>query len=265
MCQQVLVANIPSRVDAMKQISNKIPKTGASVGGPRSGATGTTQLARALMPRMLRNAPDLDKAAETTQGEGRDAKGRPPSPGCAEKSQARQNVSNSDEQEEASLDAGTAPSTHLGELGQKASNDQQNAEPSREAGSHDGEDLVTGDMAQGFSNETSQPQGQAERLPDSTEGVEDDGSSVPEGTDRARGESATNPKVTLVEGCKVSFRKENFVAEPHNGHGYDVISLFSVVKWMHLNGGDDAIRRVFRKAHALLKPGGRLILEPQVS
>ncbi|CAN0499102.1 unnamed protein product [Ectocarpus sp. 8 AP-2014] len=32
---------------------------------------------------------------------------------------------------------------------------------------------------------------------------------------------------------------------------------------MHINGGDEALRGVFRKTYSLLRPGGRLILEPQ--
>ncbi|CAN0439964.1 unnamed protein product, partial [Ectocarpus sp. 13 AM-2016] len=61
----------------------------------------------------------------------------------------------------------------------------------------------------------------------------------------------------------VSFRCEDFVTEAHGDHGYDVVCLFSVVKWMHINGGDDALRGVFRKTYSLLRAGGRLILEPQ--
>lgn len=68
----------------------------------------------------------------------------------------------------------------------------------------------------------------------------------------------------VLSGCAVSFRREDFVAEAHGDHGYDVICLFSVVKWMHINGGDEAVREVFQKAYDLLRPGGRLILEPQV-
>eukprot|EP00903_Cladosiphon_okamuranus_P008670 g8309.t1 len=67
----------------------------------------------------------------------------------------------------------------------------------------------------------------------------------------------------VLSGCMVSFRREDFVAEAHGDRGYDVICLFSVVKWMHINGGDKAVREVFRKAYDLLSPGGRLILEPQ--
>ena len=71
-------------------------------------------------------------------------------------------------------------------------------------------------------------------------------------------------EATFLAGCAVSFWREDFVLETHYEHGYDAVCLFSVVKWMHLNGGDEALRRVFRKAHELLRPGGRLILEPQV-
>ncbi len=72
------------------------------------------------------------------------------------------------------------------------------------------------------------------------------------------------PDAHVMSGCSVSFRREDFVCEAHDDRGYDVVCLFSVVKWMHLNGGDGAVRDVFRKAYGLLRPGGRLILEPQV-
>lgn len=68
----------------------------------------------------------------------------------------------------------------------------------------------------------------------------------------------------FLAGCSVSFEREDFTVDPHSDRGYDVVSLFSLVKWIHINGGDETLRRVFRKAHALLRPGGRLILEPQV-
>ena len=77
-------------------------------------------------------------------------------------------------------------------------------------------------------------------------------------------DAADATDVRCLSGCAVSFRREDFVVDPHSDRGYDVVSLFSVVKWMHLNGGDEAVRHVFRKAHALLRPGGRLVLEPQV-
>lgn len=80
----------------------------------------------------------------------------------------------------------------------------------------------------------------------------------------AAGVVADPADAKVLSGCAVSFRREDFVVEEHGDHRYDVVCLFSVVKWMHLNGGDEAVRNVFRKAYGLLRPGGRLILEPQV-
>ena len=84
------------------------------------------------------------------------------------------------------------------------------------------------------------------------------------GAAAAAAAAADATDVRCLSGCAVSFRREDFVADPHDDLGYDVVCLFSVVKWMHLNGGDEAVRNVFRKAYALLRPGGRLVLEPQV-
>ena len=44
---------------------------------------------------------------------------------------------------------------------------------------------------------------------------------------------------------------------------YDVIMCLSVTKWVHLNWGDEGIKRLFKKIHQELKPNGILILEPQ--
>lgn len=44
---------------------------------------------------------------------------------------------------------------------------------------------------------------------------------------------------------------------------YDVITCLSVTKHVHLQGGDAALLRLFRRVHRLLRPGGRFVLEPQ--
>ncbi len=62
----------------------------------------------------------------------------------------------------------------------------------------------------------------------------------------------------------IAFRAEDYVAAPAPpGEQFDVILCLSVVKWVHLNGGDDAVRALFRKAFAQLAPGGIFAFEPQ--
>ena len=53
-----------------------------------------------------------------------------------------------------------------------------------------------------------------------------------------------------------------------SGLGVDFLSSFlvrrfSVTKWVHLNGGDGALKKFFQKAYSCLHPGGTFILEPQ--
>ncbi|CAG7818010.1 unnamed protein product [Allacma fusca] len=66
----------------------------------------------------------------------------------------------------------------------------------------------------------------------------------------------------------VSFRQENYVLESDDllegvTPEYDVILCLSITKWIHLNNGDDGLKRFFRRAFLHLRPGGKLILEPQ--
>ena len=44
---------------------------------------------------------------------------------------------------------------------------------------------------------------------------------------------------------------------------YDVILGLSLTKWIHLNWGDEGMKRFFRKIYLHLRPGGKFIVEPQ--
>ncbi|XP_053574354.1 7SK snRNA methylphosphate capping enzyme [Bombina bombina] len=66
--------------------------------------------------------------------------------------------------------------------------------------------------------------------------------------------------VVFVKGNYVVDRDELVEAQRTE---YDVILCLSVTKWVHLNWGDDGLKRMFRRIYKHLNPGGILILEPQ--
>ena len=59
------------------------------------------------------------------------------------------------------------------------------------------------------------------------------------------------------------FEREDAAHGGPGDHGYDVVSAFSVTKWIHLNHGDAGLRRFFATVFDELKPGGRFVYEPQ--
>nr|CAB3263757.1 7SK snRNA methylphosphate capping enzyme-like [Phallusia mammillata] len=76
-----------------------------------------------------------------------------------------------------------------------------------------------------------------------------------------KNDSPTFPNnVKFFKGNYVPLKEEvlNF-QEPE----YDVIMCMSVTKWIHLNWGDEGLTNTFRRFFKQLRPGGKLILEPQ--
>ncbi|GBE80025.1 Probable RNA methyltransferase [Sparassis crispa] len=63
----------------------------------------------------------------------------------------------------------------------------------------------------------------------------------------------------------VAFRAADWVNSeiPEDKEGYDVILAFSVSKWIHLNGGDEGLKKFFRRIYSVLRPGGTFVFEPQ--
>lgn len=43
----------------------------------------------------------------------------------------------------------------------------------------------------------------------------------------------------------------------------DTVLCLSTTKWIHLNFGDEGLRRLFARVHECLRPGGSFVLEPQ--
>ncbi|CAA7268389.1 unnamed protein product [Cyclocybe aegerita] len=63
----------------------------------------------------------------------------------------------------------------------------------------------------------------------------------------------------------LAFRTADWVNTtiPEDADGYDIVVAFSLSKWIHLNGGDDGLKRFFQRVFSVLKSGGTFILEPQ--
>lgn len=66
--------------------------------------------------------------------------------------------------------------------------------------------------------------------------------------------------VVFVTGNYVLEREELVEAQTAE---YDVVLCLSLTKWVHLNWGDEGLKRMFRRIYRHLRPGGILVLEPQ--
>jgi len=63
----------------------------------------------------------------------------------------------------------------------------------------------------------------------------------------------------------MSFRTADWTSSdiPEDLEGYDVVIAFSISKWIHLNDGDEGLKKFFLKVHSVLRTGGVFALEPQ--
>lgn len=63
--------------------------------------------------------------------------------------------------------------------------------------------------------------------------------------------------------ANVWFTCEDFASSAHTPQSLDTIMCLSVTKWVHLNQGDEGLKRLFVKVKESLVPGGWFVLEPQ--
>ncbi|RDB27570.1 putative RNA methyltransferase C2A9.10 [Hypsizygus marmoreus] len=63
----------------------------------------------------------------------------------------------------------------------------------------------------------------------------------------------------------VSFRTADWTVAgiPEDSERYNVVIAFSISKWIHLNGGDEALKAFFPRVYDVLEPQGTFVLEPQ--
>ncbi|XP_048380130.1 7SK snRNA methylphosphate capping enzyme-like [Stegostoma tigrinum] len=80
----------------------------------------------------------------------------------------------------------------------------------------------------------------------------------PVAVDRCVAEFPNN--VTFIQGNYVLEKDELLQTQRPE---YDVVLCLSLTKWIHLNWGDEGLKRMFKRIYRHLRPGGIFILEPQ--
>ena len=93
--------------------------------------------------------------------------------------------------------------------------------------------------------------------------LEAPGGPVPGPGEEEEEEEAAAAAAALRALDRTTFRAGNVLELALEDGAWDTVLCLSVVKWIHLNFGDDGLKRFFKACQRALAPGGLLILEPQ--
>lgn len=77
--------------------------------------------------------------------------------------------------------------------------------------------------------------------------------------------ASTSAPASVSVSASASQPNSQLQSEWHHRNKYDIVFCLSVTKWVHLKHGDAGLERLFRRIYACVKPGGWLILEPQMT
>ncbi|GAA5874990.1 hypothetical protein JCM8547_002143 [Rhodosporidiobolus lusitaniae] len=80
---------------------------------------------------------------------------------------------------------------------------------------------------------------------------------------KEQGYEAEDPRLDFLTGNFMHDGWFSTFEQERGQHQFDVISLFSVTKWLHLHHGDEGMQRLFRALYDFLPVGGIVVVEPQ--